>query len=420
VSKLYRLSGSTWGDVSGATYATVSDDVWEFAQFGTNILATNYTDHIQGAAIGSGNFADWFTSTNKPKARHMDVIRDQLVLGNTSDSVDGVKPARVWWSAIDNSLDMDPAAATQADYQDLPDGGWVQRVIGGVEYGLILQETAIRRMTYVGSPLVYQFDAIDRSRGTPIPNSAIAYGRNVFFISDDGFFVNNGATSEPIGDEKVDRTFWAQFGISYAARVSAAVDPVNKLVMWAFPGTGHTLGAPNKIYMFHWPTGKWAEADFNLEVILRALSKGYTLDGLDAVSTNIETLGFSLDSRAWTGNVIKLAAFDQSHILNFFDGSNVAGTIDTGDIQPQANGLSTISSVRPLIDGDSAVTVQVASRLRPQDTVSYGTAATIDTDGKCSFTQTSRYHRFRTNITAGASWTHAQGVQIEYADAGGA
>ena len=415
-TKLYRLAGSTWSDVSkGGGYATAADDNWEYTQFGSTILATNLADAVQGATIGSGSFTDHITSSDKPKARHIDIVRDFVVLGNTNDATDGAKPSRVWWGAINSSVDFTPAAATQCDFQDLPDGGWVQRVVGGAEYGLIFQETMIRRMTYVGTPLVFQIDPIDRARGTPIPNSVIGYGRLVFFISDDGFYMTDGVSSTPIGDEKVDRTFWNNFAIAYKDRVSAAIDPISKLVMWAFPSTSASL--PDTVYIFHWPSQKWATLSANLEVLFRALAKGYTLDGLDAVSATLDALAFSLDSRAWTGQNVKLAAFNQSHILNFFDGPNLAATIDTGDVQLNPFGLATVNNLRPLVDGGT-VTMQVAGRTRPQDTVTYGSAATIDTDGKCSILNTARYHRFRQNIPAASSWSHAQGVQVSYSDAG--
>lgn len=418
-SKLYRLFGAAWSDVSkSGGYMTAADSTWEFALFGSTFIATNFDDPVQSQTIGSGSFADHITSSDKPKARHMDVVREFLVLGNTNDAVDGTRPSRVWWSGINDSDDFTPAASTQCDFQDLPDGGWVQRIVGGVEYGLIFQETMIRRMTYVGSPLVFELVPIDRARGTPIPNSVIGYGRLVFFISDDGFFMTDGISAAvPIGDEKVDRTFWSQFDVAYASRVSTAIDPVSKVVMWAFPGSGHSSGTPNVIYLYHWPTRRWAESNQSIQWILRALSKGYTLDELDTVSTSIDSLGFSLDSRAWTGNVIKLAGFNTSHVLVFFDGTNLAATIDTGDFQPNPDGLSLVSSLRPLIDGGT-VTAQLASRIRVQDSVSYGTAATIDTDGKCSVLDTGRYHRARLNVPAGSTWNHAQGFQITYSNAG--
>jgi hypothetical protein len=413
VSKLYKLTGGAFDDASNGTYATAADGTWEFCKFGDEVIATNYIDAVQGFTVGTDtDFAALITGSNVPKARHVDVVRDFVVLGNTNDGTDGVQPGRVWWSAINNAVNFDPSATTQSDYQDIPEGGWVQRVVGGADYGLIFMETQIVRMSYVGSPLVFRFDPIERRRGTPIPNSVIAFGRLVFFISEEGFFVTDGVTSQPIGEDQVDREFWDNFDASFASRMSAAVDPLSKTVWWCYADTAATGGQPNNIIIYNWAKKKWAHSDLaTIEWLLRSRTTGYTLEGLDAISTDLDALPFSLDSRAYTG-VDFLGAINTSRVYGTFTGSNLAATLDTGDTQPYPVGLSTITAVRPLVDGGT-LTVQTAPRVKLQDTVTFGTAVALDTDGKSNFTTSSRYHRARVNIAAGGTWTHAQGVQIE-------
>jgi hypothetical protein len=52
-----------------------------------------------------------------------------------------------------------------SDFQDFPDGGIVRGVAGG-EYGVIFQETAMRRMTYApGSPVHLQHRAAGEYAG---------------------------------------------------------------------------------------------------------------------------------------------------------------------------------------------------------------------------------------------------------------
>lgn len=416
-AKLYSLVSNAFVDVSkGGGYTGAEDSEWEFALFGSTMVATNFSDAVQGITLGASAYSDLFTSTLKPKARHVDVVRDFLVLGNTNDSTDGAMPNRVWWSGINDATDMDPDAQTQSDYQDFPDGGWVQRVVGGVEFGLVLQERQIQRMTYAGSPLVFRFDAIDRRRGTPIPNSVVSNGRMTFFISEEGFFVNDGQRSQPIGHGKVDKTFWAQFDTQYISRVSTAVDPVNKLIMWAFPGTGNTAGAPNKIYFYNWADDRWSEADIDAHLLLRSLSQGYTLDGLDAVSTDLDALGFSLDSRAWTGGEFTLAAFDQSDQYATFTGANVAATVETTEFDVGGR-RSLINNLRPLVDGGT-VTCAVASKPRLLDTSTFGSAGSMNTNGDVPILSEGRYHKVRTSIAASGTWNKALGVDVKAAAVG--
>ena len=411
-TKLYSLVNNSFSDVSkGGGYAGAEDSQWQFELFGNTIIVTNFDDPVQGLVLGGANFSDLFTSTNKPKARHLAVVRDFLMLGNTNDASDGPVPNRVWWSGINDATDMDPDAQTQSDYQDFPDGGWVQRVVGGVEFGLVMQERQIQRATYVGSPLVFRFDTIDRRRGTPIPNSVIGHGRLTFFISEEGFFVNDGQSSQPIGHQKVDKTFWAQFDTQYISRVSTAIDPVNKLVMWAFPGTGNTAGVPNVIYMYNWADQRWSQASVDLHLLVQSLSQGYTLDGLDAVSTDLDALAFSLDSRAWTGGEFVLAALDTSNQYASFTGANLAATIETSEFEVSGQ-RSLINNLRPLVDGGT-VTAAIASRSRQLDAQTFGTAGSLNTNGDVPILSEGRYHKIRASIAAGGSWTKALGVDVK-------
>lgn len=172
-AKLYEVRAATTDRSKSGGYSTGDDELWRFAHWGGTVIATNFTNPVQSIAHGGSAFADLITSTLKPKARHVAVIGDFVVLGNTTDAVDGAKPARVWWSGINDSADFQPSAATQSDNQGLDEtGGWVQAIVSGADYGVVFQERAIHRMSYAGSPLVFQFDKVESSRGLLAPDAA--------------------------------------------------------------------------------------------------------------------------------------------------------------------------------------------------------------------------------------------------------
>lgn len=319
-SKLYevRSTGLTDKSKSGG-YATADDDVWEFTLFGTTLVATNLTNPVQSITIGSASaFADLITSTLTPKARHCATIREFLFLGHTNDATDGLVPHRAWWSAYRDATDFDPDADTQCDYEDRLSAGWVQRIVGGTEYGLLFQQRAITRISYAGAPAIFQFDEIDRQRGTPAPNSVIGHGRLVFFLSDEGLYANDGTQSYPIGEGQVDKTFLNQFDINDAHLMSAAIDPVNKLVAWAFPG---------KIYFYNWASRKWSDADVSVDALVNSTSEAYTLEDLDAVFLD-STADTTLDANEASGQTI-LSVADETL---FEAGDTVRITLNSGGI----------------------------------------------------------------------------------------
>jgi len=417
-TKLYEGINNTFTDESvGGGYTTAATDVWEIEQFGADIIATNFTDPVQEIAIGGGGagaFANLITSTLKPKAKHVAVIRSFLVLGNTSDGTDGHVPYRVWWSGINDGTDFDPDATTQCDFQNMQEGGWVQALVGGAEYGVVFQERQISRMAYVGSPLVFDFYPVDRKRGTPIPGSVISHGRLIFYISEEGFFAFDGSQSHPIGVDKVDKTFWAQFDLNNKHRVSAAIDAANKLVVWSFPGTGSVGGNPNKLWLYHWVYGKWSEVEVDTQIVTKAQAQGYTLDGLDAVGTDIDdgvVFAESFDSDIWKGGALRFGAFDTNNKLGYFNGSNLAATIDTSEAQLLGGQRAMLTATRPIVDGGTP-TIRIRSRNRTEDTASFSSTVTINAIGECPVRTNARYIAGRMEMPAGETWTHAQGIEV--------
>ena len=412
-TKLYQLGlgTTTWSDVSkSGGYTTAADSRWEFARFGTStIMATNFDDAVQSMTIGGTIMADMITSTRKPKARHIAATRDFTVLGNTFDTTDGNRPSRVWWSGIADNVDFTPAASTQSDFQDLTEGGWIQALAGNVEYFLIVQERRISRATYVGSPLVFDIQVIDYEHGTPLPGSVISLGRRTWFISEQGFMESDGLNVVPIGHEQVDKDFWDNFDVTYRSLVSAAIDPVNKVVFWSFATTGNTI--PNKLFMFNYVERTWSNADVTIDIIGSVANQGLSLDELDTITTDLDALPFSLDSRAWTGGTSRLGAFKTDDKLYHFNGTNLAATLETGERQLFQGRVALVKSVRPLVDGGT-LTAAVAGRALQTATATFGSAASINALGECPLTNTARFHRFRVSVAAGGTWNKAQGVQV--------
>jgi hypothetical protein len=73
------------------------------------------------------------------------------VSGNTTTASN-----EVVWSGINNPNTWSNTAITQSDNQVVPDGGEVRGLTGG-EFGLVLLERSIQRMSYVGTPFIFQF-----------------------------------------------------------------------------------------------------------------------------------------------------------------------------------------------------------------------------------------------------------------------
>ena len=421
-SKLYEIRGQSATDKSGSAYSSGDEEGWEFAQAGNKIIACNINTELQSITIGgAGSFANHITGSDTPTARHMDIIGagagggQFLMLGNVSDE-GGLTPHRVRWSAIGDTTDFDESQTTQSDKEDLEGAGWVQRIVGGVEYGLIFLERRIDRAYYIGTPPIWRFDSVDRQRGTHVPNSVVPHGRNVFYFSEEGFFVQDGTQSTPIGDNKVDKKLDSDFDPANRHLVSAAVDHINKLVVWAFPLSSVL---PNALICYHWPSGRWSHSSLATEMIVRAETQSFTLEDLDSLDAfspdGIDTSGApSLDSSQWRGGAYRLAAFNQSHQLAYFTGDNLAAQIIHGERQFSQGSTARLHAIRPLVDVSAgSLTCRTQHRRTQQASVTTSTETTVDGDGKAPVNVDARYHRIQSDIAAAATWSQWIGTEIE-------
>lgn len=406
-SVLYKLAASgTWADVKKVGgYSTATDGRWSFAQYGDQVIATNYDDNIQEYTLGTSTiFADLTTAV---KARHIGTLREFVVIGNTNDATDGAVPHRVRWSAIGDPADWTVSASTQADYQDLDSSkGPVNAVIGG-EHGVIFQENAVHNMTYIGSPEIFSFDEVEQGVGCYIPHSAIARGRFTYYIGRDGFYMFDRTQSIPIGADKVNKTFFTDFNNSYSFRVSVALDPINNLVIWAYPSNSSVTGNPDKLIIYNWVNNRWSHAEIDCELVYNSISLGYTLDTLDTYSTDLDALPFSLDSRFWQGGEYSLTAFDTTHKSSYFTGTQLTATIETGEFEGYSMSRTFLKKILPIIDGTT--TINIGTRNSPTDTVTWGSTLSQESNGEISVLSNARYHRIR---LISSSFTDAQGVEV--------
>jgi hypothetical protein len=430
-TKLYHLFGgeTIWIDVSGATYncPSVLDGGWAMTSFGKRIVATNYIDPAQSFLLGTDTVFSNLAS-GAPKARHVGVIRDFVFLGNTNDPVDGARTSRVWWCAIGDPLNWptpgtNAAIEVQSDFQDLQqsDLGEVTGIVGGVAGadGLIFCERGIYRAVYQGSPAIFGFSVSEGASGTRAPQSIIRRHMRTSstivsvasYLGEDGFYAHDGATSIPIGSDRVNRWFFDNLSVDFPDFVVGIADPQRQLNVWGFPSRDSVDGMLDMLLINNWALGRWSYCALSatpLETLGRALATAYTLDQLDPFGT-VDTLGHSLDLGFWIGGNMVLGGVDAAHKLVRMAGANLAPQIETAEIMPFPGRRANVRTARPITDGTGA-TIAVACRDALNGTASYGPDVAQNAHGACPQFSSGRYVRFRLGMAAGVDYTHIQGL----------
>ena len=400
-SKIYTVGGTGTLTQVNTGLTTSGFDRVRFTQFGKRVIICNNSNKLKSWVLGtSTTFTE--ISVDAPICKFITVVRDFVVCANTYEST-AQQQYRVRWSAINDETDWVENVNTQSDYQDIPDGGQIMGIRGG-EFGIILLERSIHRMTYVGTPFIFQFDNISRNKGCMVSGSVAQYQGITFFLSDDGFYMCDGQNVIPIGSEKIDRFFLSDASEADYPTMSTAIDPVRKLVIWNYK----SVDANRKLMIYNFVTKKWTYADAGTDYLGEASSSALTLENLDTISASIDALTTSLDSLLYIGGKYFLGGTYGTRVYSY-TGASLTGNISTGDIDIGANSVVTLA--RPIVDNGSG-SLSIASRQLLNQSVTYGTSTAADSENRVSLRSAGRYHRLNLTPT-GVAWKTAVAVDVD-------
>jgi hypothetical protein len=417
-NKLYRLNNTdfTWIDVSkgASTYSALSSVAqWQFAQTGNLVFATQANVVLQVFDLSSATaFSDALGSP--PQSAYISVVGRFLVLSGLLST-----PYRIQWSGLNsfNAASSWTSGINSCDFQDIPDGGIVRGVAGG-EAGIIFQDQAIRRMSYVpGSPIIFQIDRITQDKGLYAPYSIIRAGERIFFYAGQGFHkIEPGGVPEQIGREKVDRTFLADLDKGNLQLFIGAADPRGTRVYWAYKSVSGLAGSYDKLLGYDFLLDRFFPVLSIGEYLLGISQTGLTLENLDSISSSLDAMTLSLDAYA-TAVQPEIAQFSSAHLLGFFRGNNLEASIETAEQGTDENRLA-IRGFRPITDA-ATLYGSVSFRDSPSGTATSGSEVLVNArTGRCDVRRDTRYSRFKVRIPAATSWSFCAGVVPDFTPSG--
>lgn len=309
-TKLYEVA-SAWTDRSkGGGYgpAGAVPGSWFFASWGNHVVATDLVDPVQWRQNNSGSFADLITSTTKPKARFCAAARGQLMLGGIN--LTNHEPDELYWSAVENIQDFEPATSTLCDFQRLvATPGQIMGLVGGEDV-LAFKRRSLYVMRWLGDPALGAWSPylISGSVGTPYPRSIVQGQGEVFFWGGESFYrLPPGGFPQPLGKGVISRyltdTQFSDGAIRQKApasmaeedqRMVGAWDPHSGLVVWTYQGRNDTEWRHSRAVVYNPEEDRWAVWDISGANISAPLQFPNTIND-DAHETK-GLIGFDWDS----------------------------------------------------------------------------------------------------------------------------
>ena len=381
---------------------SISPEAWHFEQFGKRVLAVKNNNIIQEWTIGSSvKFKDL---TQAPTAKCMTIVRDFVVAGNIDA---GDAPNLVKWSDLNNEENWTPSPQSQADSQYIADGGAIQNITGG-EIGIIFLENAVYRMSYVGSPLFFQFDKIS-TVGCFEGKSCIEDNGISYFLSNDGFYQTDGNAVTAIGTNKVDEWFLQNANLKELVTMSTTVHPTYKLVIWNYEDN---FGKRQNL-IYHIESGRWSRTETLANSVGNVATMGTDLERLGVLYPKLDTdVPAPLDDRIFMGGKYIFAGTSGKRVVSF-TGACENPRLETLDLMGNNNSVMTM--VRPLVDNGQA-NISVAPRQALDDTIEFG-AVSVPYENRNNVRSGGRYFRVRVE-PVGDNWTTAIAFDMTVTDNG--
>ncbi len=346
----YGWGVGTWGESTWNTARPASDTVlnartWSLAPFGEDLLlvhndsgviyfwdATNGTT-TRAAALANAPTANLLAVA--PESRHV------IAFGAGGD------PLKVAFSSADQPTVWTPSATNSAGDQRLIDGSEIRAAIQSRGEILVLTDTAVYSMTFVGGNFVFRFRRIGATG--PICGPAAIAERDglVAWICTDGtFYVYDGKLRQlPC---PVRRAVFDDINLTQRVKINAGVNGAFGEFWWSYPSANSS--EPDKVVVWAYGQG-----------------------------TDVWWLSDDLGRTAWdAAGVIAQPLATASNLLIYehesgtsADGSALTTFVETGDVDiNEGNDLYNISDCIPDLDlvgadADNKVDLTLKSRIYP-------------------------------------------------------
>jgi len=324
-TKLYELGNNAWIDRSRAgDYSGTSGEKWRFTGWGTNVVATNFSDPIQKSA--STDFSDLVA---EPKAKFIATCQNFVIAAYTYDTTDGTQGNRVWWCAQGDFTDWTPSLSTQAGWVNLDDTpGAITGLVQLGNYILVFKDRALYLGSYIGPPLVWEFRLISKLAGTFAQEAVAVTESGVYFIGHDDFYYFDGASLQRQIGYGIRKWFFSKLDTYFLKNTIHCFDPWRRLIFWFFPTTDQDI--PSDSIILHYPSGRFGRWNQTVEAAANILAPKIIYDSIGNHFATYNDINVVYDHPWWGASFYTVGIINGSHQLQYLSGDPLNSYVETG------------------------------------------------------------------------------------------
>src|SRR5262249_28044376 len=150
--------------------------------------------------------------------------------------------------------------------------------------------------------------------------SLVQSGSLFAFWGDQGFTLFDGAQFQPIGSERVDRSFREAYSpTDLDLSLWATVDKQRNLFIWSMP---------QNLWIYNWLLNRWTTAEIPVSAGFLSFTESVSIDALDAIYGDLDSVPYSLDDPRFTGGAPKFTVVHRDGRFGTLQGDNVAARIE--------------------------------------------------------------------------------------------
>lgn len=409
-TKLYEAGVSTWSDVSrAAAYTTGASARWRFAQQGNVSLATNGTDTMQGS-VSTGAFS---CIPGAPIANIIETVNAFVFALNTATSAQG------WQCSANNDYtNWSTSIATQATSGTLI--ATPGPITAGRKFGsaiIAYKRSSMYFGSYVGAPVVWQFDQIPGQAGALSQEVVVNIGTDQnprhMFMGESDFYIFDGAKPYSVGTNRVKETVFSTMLANRFYACTALHDRINSRVYFYYPVADSVF--PDHCVVYNYRTDRWGVDDRQIEATVDYITPGITYGTLGNFYATYGSLpNLSYGTAFLSSAQVQPAIFGTDHKIRTLTGSSTTSSFTTGDYGDPSQ-FSTLTRVVPIFQrAPSSATLTNYYKNNEGDSLTQDAITTL-MSGHFDVVRDARFHRHKWDMTG--DWEMAS-FAAEYEDSG--